>query len=100
MKPRYEIEENWITIFNEHGKDVYDFDLNRVTTSAQMLDWIYQVKHKAWCTPDILYAVVDGFDAACEKYLNTTVQGAFCSGGEELNRGGFKLANFRRADEK
>jgi hypothetical protein len=84
MKPRYELDGQYITIYDQGGKELYDFNLNRVTTSAQLLDWIYQVKTKRWCTPHILAAVVDGFDSACRRYLNTTVQGAFCSCGQDL----------------
>lgn len=83
MKPRYEIDGKYITIYDQDGKEIYDFNLNRVTTSAQMLDWIYQVKTKRWCTPEILFAVIDVFDSACRKYLNATVQGAFCPFGND-----------------
>jgi len=30
----------------------YEVDLERCTTSAEMLDWICQVAEKAWATPD------------------------------------------------
>lgn len=100
MKQGYRIKGHVLAIYDHTGRERYSIDLKRLTDSASLLDFIYQVKHKSWCTPEILYALIDGFDSACGKFLDTTVQGAFCSGGEELNRGGFKLANFRRADEK
>lgn len=57
----------------------YEVDLDRCDTGAKLLDWIYQVKHKIWASPDdiadLIYAVDDilGF-----------VQANLCSGGQNL----------------
>jgi hypothetical protein len=56
---------------------VYFIDLREITTSAQMLDWIFQIAGKTWGTP----AVVGGLVQAFEDLLNP--QGALCSFGME-----------------
>lgn len=57
----------------------YGVDLERCTTSAELLDWIYQVKHKGFIRPDdiadLVYAIDDIFD---------TVQRRLCSCGDNL----------------
>lgn len=56
----------------------YEIDLEKIDSSAEMLDWIFQVNHKAWGW----YAVVDLIDAF-DRLLSP--QANYCSWGEEHN---------------
>ncbi len=42
----------------------YEIDLDRCATPAAVLGWIYQVKHKAWMTPDLMFDILTAFDVA------------------------------------
>lgn len=55
----------------------YEVDLEQMTTSAGMLDWIFQVAKKGWCTPDCLYGLIE----ALQELLDP--QATLCSGGGE-----------------
>lgn len=54
----------------------YRIDLDRVTTSAQMLDWIFQIHSKPWGAAAFL-----GFMAALYDVLNP--QGLVCTWGTD-----------------
>ncbi len=51
----------------------YEIYLDRCTTSAGVLDWIFQVKTKTWATPEVLHDLI----LALDDYLH--VQGNYCS---------------------
>jgi len=55
--------------------DVYAVDLERMTDSAEMLDWIFQIRKKTWATPQ----VVSDFLEALRDLLNP--QRNYCPGG-------------------
>ncbi len=38
----------------EQDRWTYEVDIERINNSAQMLDWIYQVKQKGWASPTVL----------------------------------------------
>lgn len=54
----------------------YEVDLERCVTSAETLDWICQVAHKAWETPEVLAGLVHAMNDVLrpQKHL--------CSGGQ------------------
>lgn len=54
----------------------YYIDFERCNNSAQILDWIFQIKHKPWCSDEDIADLLRAFDA-----LLHTVQGRVCSGG-------------------
>lgn len=39
---------------NERGGYIYDVDLDRCRTSAEVLDWIFQITAKTWASPEIV----------------------------------------------
>jgi len=57
----------------------YYVDLEQCNTSAEMLDWIFQLKNKTWCSDKDIADLLRAFDD-----LMDTVQGKVCSGG--INR--------------
>jgi hypothetical protein len=67
----------------------YDIDLERCSTSAEMLDWIFQIASKTWCSPITLAGLVRAFDELLHP------QGYLCSSGVE--RGPIDVAATIRA---
>jgi len=53
----------------------YRIDLERCLTSAQLLDWIYQIRGKVWCSDVVLAEFVD------IMYDILNPQGRLCSHG-------------------
>lgn len=41
---------------------IYEVDLERCRTSAEMLDWIFQVNKKTWATAEIVKNLLDAFE--------------------------------------
>ena len=58
-----------------HGTGAYDIDLERCTSSAGILDWICQLSHKGWTTPEDLGYLVLALDNLLHPQANA------CSGG-------------------
>jgi hypothetical protein len=46
-----------------NGQEWYCFKLNRFTHSAEMLDMIFQVKHKTWASNDVIADFIAALDA-------------------------------------
>lgn len=57
------------------GGGVYPIDIERFTSSAQMLDTIMQVAGKSWATNDCIAGLVHALDCPLQP------QGTLCSGG-------------------
>ncbi len=66
-----------VLAFYEEGRWTYEVDLERCTTSAEVLDWIMQVASKTWATD----AVIAGLVRALRDLLEP--QGTLCSFGQE-----------------
>jgi hypothetical protein len=52
-----------------HGED-YWIDLQRISTSAEMLDWICQLAQKSWVTPTALGYLVLAFEDIFDPQAN------------------------------
>jgi len=59
------------------GRWLYEVDLARCRTSAEVLDWLVQVRNKRWATA----AIVAGLIGALDDLLH--LQATLCSGGHE-----------------
>lgn len=57
-------------VFREDGRWVYVIDLDRCTTSAQVLDWIVQVSKKRWATPELIGQMVRLLDKELDLQHN------------------------------
>jgi hypothetical protein len=60
---RFSPETLTLNHYDSRGTNVYEVDLERCTTSAQMLDWIMQVAMKRWATDRVLASLVHALDA-------------------------------------
>lgn len=54
---------------------IYEIDLDRCRTSAEVLDWIFQVQGKTWATAEIVKYLLEALDDLL------TPQGTLCSFG-------------------
>lgn len=59
--------------------DGYEIDLEKCDTSAEILDWLAQLRGKSWVTPTDLGNLMIAFDDLFH------VQANFCSWGKERN---------------
>ena len=84
-----------ITIYLEGYHSGYEIDLERLIDSASVLDFIFQIKHKSWCTPELMMNLLECFDKACELFQNSSVQGTFCTWG--MNSSGGKPVTWDKA---
>jgi len=69
-----------------NGND-YRVDLERCTTSAEILDWIMQLHGKSWMTADLLSEFIGVLDMACDEQFGNGIQGVFCPGGASFRVG-------------
>jgi hypothetical protein len=68
----------------EYDKFMYEIDLDRCETATSFLDWLYQVKGKAWGCPELLWAMMEVADEISEKRFNECLPWAY-STSEKLN---------------
>ena len=72
---RYNADTLEIAYYDKDGKYRYGVDLRRCNSSAEVLDWIFQLDAKNWC----------GYE--CTGYLVQAIRDLlgrdFCSGGED-----------------
>ncbi len=73
----YDHDRLALDLFNIEGHWIYEVDLERCRTSAEVLDWIFQVAGKTWCTDKILGGLIHMLD----KILHP--QATLCSFGRE-----------------
>lgn len=75
-----------ITIYElrEDGRrrHVYEIDLSRLNTPAQVMDMVFQINHKPWASPGLIGLVICYFAAACDVVFGETAQAKFCPCGK------------------
>jgi hypothetical protein len=57
------------------GRSTYEIDLEDITDSAHMLDWIFQIRMKTWSTNDTIGDLISAFQDIFRP------QGSLCGGG-------------------
>lgn len=77
-----------------HTKSGYEIDLEQCRNSESVLDWICQIAHKTWATPEDLGQLVLAFDHLLDPQRN------ICGGGISNGRHGeFDVKAFRTEQE-
>lgn len=76
---RYDADALTLAIY-EGERLGYEIDLERMQTSAAMLDWIFQVRGKSWCAPDVMASLLEALDEIFDP------QSGMCRGGVERGR--------------
>ncbi|MFN0149943.1 MAG: hypothetical protein ACKVU1_04415 [bacterium] len=74
----------------------YEADIERCTNSAKLLDMIFQVTSKSWCTPEITHDFLLTIARACHEVHGAWVQGVYCPHGRS-RRVSWKPKNRRPA---
>jgi hypothetical protein len=72
-----------LVLTGEHGP--YEIDLESITDSSRMLDWIFQIRMKTWSTNNIVGDLISAFQDIFRP------QATLCGGGvgKELDAGAF-----------
>ena len=84
-------------VLNDEGVyPIYEIDLDRINSPAQLLDWIFQIAGKAWITAADIGDFVRAIDAIFDD-----VQGKFCPWGQPryLKAKQFLRANYPQGAE-
>lgn len=76
--PWYLDRENYCLVLKGNG---YWVPLKEIHNSAQMLDWIFQIKTKTWATPEVMFGLLTALDSLlcpqslyCSWGVNKTVK--------------------------
>ena len=59
----------------ERGNIVYAVDVERMITSAEVLDWVFQVQNKSWATETVVADLIQWIQVLIDPQAN------LCSGG-------------------
>lgn len=73
-----------------HEETGYWVDFERMSSSAELLDWIYQLADKAWVTPEVLYHFIQATNFIVRPQAN------LCSSGVERGPWKYDPAAFRK----
>ena len=73
-------------------RDGYTVSLKDCTSSAAILDWIFQIQQKTWADNGTMMGLLQAFEDVLHPQEN------FCSLGEERNGSGEQLATAYAAD--
>ena len=58
---RWRLHPKQLVLVFEDDRRSYEIDLERLRSSAGMLDWIFQVRQKIWATPQVLSDLLAAF---------------------------------------
>jgi hypothetical protein len=77
MRPRewVPVPRNVLALESACGGSLYDIDLERLTTSARVLDWIAQVASRPWASDRVIAGLVRALDAHLHLQANYCGQG-------------------------
>lgn len=67
---------NFTLEFRDGRSFIYEIDLERCRTSAEVLDWIFQIHGKTWATAEVLKNLLDAFDDLLAPQANLCSFGA------------------------
>jgi hypothetical protein len=69
----------------EHKGEGYEIDLERIHTSAAVLDWIFQIQGKSWADAKTMHDLLRAFDDILSPQAN------YCPGEQDQRADGGKL---------
>ncbi len=82
-----------IDLYDEEGTNRYEIDLERCLNSNALMDWIFHIRVKSWCTHKVLSEFLECLDRTCILYLHNDARAIYCQGygknnfWKEINRG-------------
>ena len=75
--------DNWILLYKP---EQYEIDLEEINSSAEILDWVFQIRDKQWCDAQILDDMLTAFYEILDPQKN------YCSFGKNSEASGAQLA--------
>lgn len=76
----YDPSNNQLVLYYGRGDSLYWIDLDHCRTSSEVLDWIMQVQHKVFATPEVVGQLVRALDTLlrpqetlCSSGMNRTL---------------------------
>jgi len=84
---RYNAKTLVLEYYDEDGKFGYEVDLERSNSSAEVLDWIFQLDTKNWCGYECLGQLVQALGDLLDPQSN------ICAGGKDKS---FNVSNYLR----
>lgn len=73
-----------INFKNLNGMIIYQIELNRITSSGELLDWIFQLKSKKWADSGIIIRFIHLLDELSFRFHGQSIQATFCPRGENI----------------
>jgi hypothetical protein len=70
--PEWNSDREWNC---DRGQDAYYIDLKHCLSSAEVLDWIFQISNKAWATPTVIRGMIHALNVAIEPQHNLCSRG-------------------------
>lgn len=67
--------------FWSENSEVYNFNIDELTSGSEVLDWFLQIGNKGWCTGEHLKAFLDCLEEITDLFFENNAQGVFCPGG-------------------
>lgn len=61
----------------------YLIECRRLTNSSEVLDFIFQINAKPWCSPEVLEEFVDALELLCKQHFDKSAQSTFCPNGQD-----------------
>jgi hypothetical protein len=81
--PRVAVDlDRWVLVIE--GQYPYEIDLEQCTTSARLLDFIFQVSRKPWCDRALAGEVLSALERACRIRFRNNAQGTYCPRGRSM----------------
>ncbi len=79
---------NWVfdqkNLTLPHSSEGYEIDLEKIHSSAAILDWIFQIQSKAWADEKTMHDLLRAFDGILDPQSN------YCSGERDIRTDGEK----------
>lgn len=72
---RYEPDALVLALYDDRERYIYEVDLERCTTSAEVLDWIMHVAGKHWSTPEVVAGLIHALNQVLRPKANLCAQG-------------------------
>jgi hypothetical protein len=76
----WQLASDSFTLVLQSGRHHYEVDLEDITDSAKMLDWIFQLRMKSWVTNDIIGDLISAFqdllrpqNTICGQGINSAI---------------------------
>jgi len=79
IKTTFNPKELTINFDDTEQDNLYEIDMEEINTNPEeLLDYIFQIAGKNWCTPEVLKDFINCIENACQKMYGINAQGVYC----------------------